>query len=73
MATNGHSGYPLKWFKDQNAARHAYECAICLEVLKDPVQVRLCETVDINFVPFALTIFSSKFHIRKFLKSKYFK
>ncbi|CAB4028049.1 TNF receptor-associated factor 2 isoform X2 [Paramuricea clavata] len=42
MATNGHSGYPLKWFKDQNAARHAYECAICLEVLKDPVQIRDC-------------------------------
>ncbi len=42
MATNGHSGYPLKWFKDQNAARHAYECAICLEVLCDPVQVRDC-------------------------------
>jgi hypothetical protein len=66
MATNGHSGYPLKWFKDQNAARHAFECAACLEVLKDPVQVRV---VDINFVPSALTIFSSKFHIRKFLKS----
>jgi hypothetical protein len=42
MATNGHSGYPLKWFKDQNAARHSWECAICLEVLKDPVQVRDC-------------------------------
>jgi hypothetical protein len=44
MATNGHSGYPLalKWFKDQNAARRAFECAICLEVLKDPVQVRDC-------------------------------
>ena len=42
MATNGHSGYPLKWFKDQNAVRHAWECAICLEVLCDPVQVRDC-------------------------------
>ncbi|CAB4001608.1 TNF receptor-associated factor 4-like [Paramuricea clavata] len=42
MARNDHSGYPLKWFKDQNATRNAYECAICLEVLKDPVQVRDC-------------------------------
>ncbi|XP_028393161.1 TNF receptor-associated factor 2-like [Dendronephthya gigantea] len=42
MATNGHSGHPMKWFKDQHAARHAYECAICLEVLKDPVQIRDC-------------------------------
>ncbi|XP_028393168.1 TNF receptor-associated factor 4-like [Dendronephthya gigantea] len=42
MATNGHSGHPMKWFKDQNAARHAYECAICLEVLKDPVQIQDC-------------------------------
>ena len=42
MATNGHSGYPLKWFIDQNVARDFWECAICLEVLKDPVQVRDC-------------------------------
>jgi hypothetical protein len=42
MARNDHSGYPMKWFKDQNAVRNAYECAICLEVLKDPVQVRDC-------------------------------
>ena len=42
MATNGHSGHPLKWFKDQNAARQSWECAICLEVLSDPVQVRDC-------------------------------
>ena len=42
MATNGHSGHPLKWFKDQNIARQYWECAICLEVLSDPVQVRDC-------------------------------
>ena len=42
MATNGHSGHPLKWFKDQNAARQYWECAICLEVLSDPVQIRDC-------------------------------
>mgnify|MGYP002803407674 CR=1 FL=1 len=42
MTTNGHSGHPLKWFKDQNAARQYWECAICLEVLSDPVQVRDC-------------------------------
>ena len=42
MARNDHSGYPMKWFKDQNGVRNAYECAICLEVLKDPVQVRDC-------------------------------
>ncbi|XP_028393216.1 TNF receptor-associated factor 3-like, partial [Dendronephthya gigantea] len=28
--------------KDQNAARNYWECAICLEVLKDPVQIRDC-------------------------------
>ncbi|XP_028393263.1 TNF receptor-associated factor 4-like isoform X2 [Dendronephthya gigantea] len=42
MATNGHSGYPLKWFKEQNAARSSFECSICLEVLKDAVQVGDC-------------------------------
>ncbi|XP_028393265.1 TNF receptor-associated factor 2-like isoform X2 [Dendronephthya gigantea] len=42
MATNGHSGYPLKWFKEQNAARSSFECVICLEVLKDAVQVEDC-------------------------------
>ncbi|XP_028393154.1 TNF receptor-associated factor 2-like isoform X3 [Dendronephthya gigantea] len=42
MATIGNSGHPLKWFKDQNAARNLWECAICLEVLKDPVQIRDC-------------------------------
>jgi hypothetical protein len=42
MARNDHSGYPLKWFKDQNVVRNAYECAICLEVSKDSVQVRSC-------------------------------
>ncbi|XP_028393157.1 TNF receptor-associated factor 2-like isoform X2 [Dendronephthya gigantea] len=42
MATIGNSGHPLKWFKDQNAARNYWECAICLEVLKDPVQIRDC-------------------------------
>ena len=42
MAGNDHSGYPMKWFKDENAARRAYECVICLEVVKDAVQVRDC-------------------------------
>ena len=42
MARNDHSGYPMKWFKDENAARRAYECVICLEVVKDAVQVRDC-------------------------------
>ena len=37
-----HSGYPLKWFKDQNTVRQFYECALCLEVLKDTVQVGGC-------------------------------
>ena len=42
MARNDHSGYPVKWFKDQNTARQFYECVICLEVVKDAVQVRDC-------------------------------
>ena len=42
MASNEHSGYPLKWFKDQNTVRNSYECAICLEVLEDAVQLRGC-------------------------------
>ena len=42
MARNDHAGYPMKWFKDENAARLAYGCVICLEVVKDAVQVRDC-------------------------------
>ncbi|XP_046859713.1 TNF receptor-associated factor 2-like [Xenia sp. Carnegie-2017] len=42
MATNGHSGYPMKWFEDQNSARNMFECGICLEVLRDPVQICDC-------------------------------
>ena len=42
MARNDHSGYPLKWFKDQNGARQFHECTLCLEVLRDTVQVRDC-------------------------------
>ena len=42
MARNDHSGYPLKWFKDQNTVRQFHECVVCLEVLKDTVQVRGC-------------------------------
>ena len=42
MAANDHAGYPLKWFKDQDSARSSFECVVCLEVLKDPVQVRDC-------------------------------
>ena len=42
MARNDHSGYPLNWFKDQNVVRQFHECALCLEVLKDTVQVGGC-------------------------------
>ena len=58
MASNEHSGYPLKWFKDQNTVRNSYECAICLGVCwKTPYS---CVVVDINFVLCVLTIFWSK-------------
>ena len=32
----------MKWFQDQNAVRRSFECAVCFEVLKYPVQVREC-------------------------------
>ena len=42
MATNEHSGYPLKWFKDQNAVKNAHQCAICLDIVEDAVQIQSC-------------------------------
>ena len=36
------SSYILDLFPDQDSAKAYFECAICLELLKDPVQVRSC-------------------------------
>ena len=35
-------GYPLKWFKDQQHVREMYQCVVCEEVIKIPVQVSGC-------------------------------
>ena len=37
MAVPEDTGYPLKWFKNKESVRN-----VCLEVVKDPVQVRGC-------------------------------
>ena len=42
MAAPEDTGYPLKWFKNKESVRDMWECAVCLEVVKDPVQVRGC-------------------------------
>ena len=42
MAVAEETGYPVEWFKHQDIARKLYECVICLEVVKDAVQVRDC-------------------------------
>ena len=41
MATNELSGYSMKRFKDQNTAKKC-ECAKCLDVLEDAVQIQAC-------------------------------
>ena len=42
MAVSENTGYLLKWFKLKDVARNLYECVICLEVVKDAMQVRDC-------------------------------
>ena len=42
MAVPECTGYPVKWFKDQDFIRRMYQCAVCFEVMKDPLQVRDC-------------------------------
>ena len=42
MAVAENTGYPVGWFKKQDIAKDFYECAICLEVVKDAVQLRDC-------------------------------
>ena len=42
-AVSGNAGgYPLKWFENQDIARKLYECVLCLDVVKDAMQVRDC-------------------------------
>ena len=42
MAAAENTGYPVTWFKHQDIAKDLYECAICLEVVKDAMQDRDC-------------------------------
>ena len=42
MAVPEGTGYPLKWFKNQECVRDMWECAVCLQVVKDPDQARGC-------------------------------
>ena len=36
------TGFPLMWFKNREFVRNTYECAVCLEVVKDAVQTCNC-------------------------------
>ena len=42
MAVPENTGFPLMWFKNKEFVRKMYECAVCLEVVKDAVQARNC-------------------------------
>ena len=42
MAVPEDTGLPLMWFKNMGFVRKMYQCAVCLEVVKDPMQVRNC-------------------------------
>ena len=42
MAVPEDTGFPLMWFKNREFVRNTYECAVCLEVVKDAVQTCNC-------------------------------